>query len=69
MHNEGQTDPERNFQPATAAFQSNQNIRRNQVKTDFVRGNEMYMRKNALAKIHGFIAAAAVGTYLNPGAF
>jgi hypothetical protein len=39
------------------------------MKTDFVRGNEMYVRKNALAKIHGFIAAATVGTYLNPNVF
>ncbi len=39
------------------------------MKTDFVRGNEMYVPKNALAKIHRFIAVATVGTYLNPNAF
>ncbi len=69
MHNDGQTDPEGNCQPVTVDFQSNRKIRRNQMKTDFVRGNEMYVPKNALAKIHRFIAVATVGTYLNPNAF
>jgi hypothetical protein len=39
------------------------------MKINFLRDNELDEPKNALAKIHRFIAVAMVGTYLNPNAF
>jgi hypothetical protein len=69
MHNDGQTAPEDHFQPAAVAFQSNRKIRRDQMKTDFIPDNELYVPQSALAKIHRLIAVATVGTYLNPNAY
>ena len=69
MDHDGQTDPEGHIPPAIVAFQSNRTIRRCQMETYFLCGNRFYARKNAQAKIHLLVAAASVGTHLNPNAY
>jgi hypothetical protein len=69
MYNDGQSNPECHFQSVTVAFQSNRKIRRNQMETDLLRVSQLYVLKNALAEIHLLIAAATVGTHLNPNAY
>jgi hypothetical protein len=69
VDNDGQLDPEGHIPPAIVAFQSNRTIRRYQMETYFLSANRFYARKSAHAEIHLLVAAANVGTHLNPNAY